>query len=326
MVVSLSEINISTIFIQILILYILALIGFGSARSGLLPENSSVVLSKFVMKISMPCTILHKMISADFTGEDYLNGIKLYFIAIIFLSLTLVFSCIVTKAGKLEDMTANVYKMQSMFGNVIFFAFPLFTALFGDMGVIYALFFNMGNDTFLWTIGVYLANRHKGGSILRNAKHLLNANTVSFVLGIIIMLTGAGDFLQGSFIEEVFSSVGSTTSPLSMIFIGMVLAGIKIKEFTSKKNIITMGALSVQKLLLVPILSIPVLLMFKDFLGEATIIIAVMQLAMPVGTLTVSLAAEYGSDYKFAAEGVMFTTILSIITMPVVVWVLKCFY
>lgn len=322
----LSEIDISTIFIQILILYILALIGFGSAKSGLLPENSSVVLSKFVMKISMPCTILSKMISSDFTKEDYFNGVKLYFIAIIFLSFTLIVSCVVSKIGKMDDMTANVYKMQSMFGNVIFFAFPLFTALFGDVGVIYALFFNMGNDTFLWTIGVWLANRHKGGSLLQNAKHLLNINTIAFVVGVIIMITGANDILRGTFISEIFSSIGATTSPLSMIFIGMVLAGVKLKDFISRKNIITLGELSLQKLLLVPVLSTFILLLFKDFLGEATIIIAVMQLSMPVGTLTVSLAAEYGSDYKFAAAGVMFTTILSIITMPAVVWVLKCFY
>lgn len=324
--VLLSEIDISTIFIQILILYILALIGFGSAKSGLLPETSSVVLSKFIMKISMPCTILSKMISSDFTAEDYMNGIKLYFIAIIFLFFTLIISCIITRACKIDDTTANVYKMQSMFGNVIFFAFPLFSALFGDMGVVYALFFNMGNDTFLWTIGVYLANRHKGGSLLQNAKHLLNINTFSFIIGIVIMLTGASGFLRGTFVAEVLSSVGNTTSPLSMIFIGMVLAGIKLKDFVNRKNLIALGALSFQKMLLVPVLSTLVLLLFKDFLGEATIIIAVLQLSMPVGTLTVSLAAEYESDYKFAAAGVMFTTILSIITMPLMVWVLKCFY
>ncbi|MBE7056524.1 MAG: AEC family transporter [Ruminococcaceae bacterium] len=324
--ISFSGIDISTIFVQIVILYILALIGFGSTKSGLLPENASVVLSKFVMRISMPCTILSKMISSDFTKEDYLNGIKLYFIAIVFLTITFFISCGATKAIKPGDAVSNVYKMQSMFGNVIFFAFPLFTALFGDVGVVYALFFNMGNDTFLWTIGVWLANKHKGGNFLQNAKHLVNVNTIAFVTGVIVMLSGLNTYLQGSFISEIFSSIGATTSPLSMIFIGMVLAGVKIKEFAGKKNLVSLAALSLQKLLLLPLISIGILLLFKDFLGEATIIIAVMQLSMPVGTLTVSLAAEYESDYKFAAAGVMFTTILSIITMPLVVWVLKCFY
>ncbi len=324
--ISFSGIDISTIFVQILILYILAFIGFGSAKSGILPENSSMVLSKFVMKISMPCTILSKMISSDFSKEDYFNGIKLYFIAIIFLTLTYLISCLVTKTLKVDDTTSNVYKLQSMFGNVIFFAFPLFTALFGDVGVIYALFFNMGNDTFLWTVGVWLANKHKGGNFKENVKHLLNVNTIAFVLGVAIMLTGLNDILKGTFVSDIFSSIGATTSPLSMIFIGMVLAGVKLKDFTGKKNVLTLGSLAVQKLLILPLMSTFILLLFKDFLGEATVIIAIMQLSMPVGTMTVSLAAESGSNYKFAAAGVMFTTILSIITMPLVVWVLKCFY
>ena len=53
---------------------------------------------------------------------------------------------------KLEDKSRNVYSMQTLFGNVIFFAFPLFEALFGDIGVLYALFFNIGNDLLLSAI------------------------------------------------------------------------------------------------------------------------------------------------------------------------------
>lgn len=326
MMLSISNIEISTIFTQILILYIFALIGFCAAKSGLFPSNASQVLSKFVMKISMPATILSKMIVSDFTWDDYKNGMKLYVIALIFLSISFFIACLFTKKANLMPATANVYKMQAMFGNVIFFAFPLFMALFGNQGILYALFFNMGNDTFLWTIGVYLANHHKGGDIKSNIKHLLNINTFSFIAGLIIMLTGIGGILRVSFAETVLTSVGNITSPMSMIFIGMVLAGINLKIFTTGKKILSLCVLSFQKLLLIPFISIPIFILMKDFLGESTILIAVMQLSMPVATLTVSIAAEYGSDYEFAAAGVLCTTIFSILTMPLVVWVLKCFY
>ena len=84
-----------------------------------------------------------------------------------------------------------------------------------------------------------------------------------------------------------------------------------------------LSLLSFQKLLLFPLCAIPILLAFRDFLGESVILITVLQLAMPVGTLTASLAAEYESDYVFAAQGVLITTVLSLGTMPLVTWVLQ---
>ena len=323
---SISHIEIPTVFTHILVLYIFVGIGFGSAKSGLFPENASQVLSRFVIRISMPATILSKMISADFTGEDYRNGGKLFVIALAFLGLTLLLACLVTRLLGLSEITANVYKMQAMFGNVIFFAFPLFLALFGDRGILYALFFNMGNDALLWTVGIWLASRHRGGGIKESIRHLLNINTFAFAGGLILMATGVGAVLRDTFIDTVLSSIGATTSPLSMIFVGMVLAGIPLKTFVTGKNFLALSALTLQKLLLVPLLSIPILLAVKEFLGEETILIAVMQLSMPTATLAVSLTAEYDSDYRFAAAGVLSTTVFSILTMPLVVWVLKCFY
>lgn len=332
---SISEIDVSTIFVQILILFALAFIGFGAAKSNYLPQNSAEVLSKFVVRVSMPMTILSKMLTADFSKEDYQNGIKLYLLAITFLAMTFFLACLVTKGLRISETAKNVYKMQAMFGNVIFFAFPLFLALFGDVGIIYALFFNMGNDTFLWTLGVFLANRHKGGSFRNNVRHLINANTITFAVGLLLMLTGVGRIMENSsyavcsvfyrVVSSVAAMVGSATSPLSMIFIGMILAGIQFSREKSAGKWMALTLLSFQKLLFFPLCAIPLLLAFRDFLGESVVLITVLQLAMPVGTLTASLASEYGSDYEFAAQGILITTVFSLGTMPLVVWILqKC--
>mgnify|MGYP002294035843 CR=1 FL=1 len=90
-----------------------------------------------------------------------------------------------------------------------------------------------------------------------------------------------------------------------------------------KKFIVIM--MSVQKLLIAPIL-IGAILLFavkQGWISDVVMMVAVMQFAMPVGTLTVSIAAEYDSDYEMAAEGVFISTLLSIFTLPLIAYLIK---
>ena len=61
----------------------------------------------------------------------------------------------------------------------------------------------------------------------------------------------------------------------------------------------------------------------QGLISDVVMMVAVMQLAMPVGTLTVSIAAEYDSDYQMAADSVFVSTLLSIITLPLIAYLLK---
>ena len=110
-------------------------------------ESSGVVLSKLVIKVAMPATILVKMLGADFTREDYINGIYIYVFAIIFLLLTLGISLFASRVMKLSDKTEGVYAIRPCWKRGVLCT-SAFLVLFGEEGVIYAMFFNMGNDTF----------------------------------------------------------------------------------------------------------------------------------------------------------------------------------
>ena len=282
-------------------------------------------------KVAMPATILVKMLGADFTREDYINGIYIYVFAIIFLLLTLGISLFASRVMKLSDKTEGVYAIQAMFGNVAFFALPLFLVLFGEEGVIYAMFFNMGNDTLLWSVGIFMVNRHKERDIKKNLKHMINANTIAFVLGILLMVTGLNQVLLDSkYFFSVYSTidyVASITTPMSMIFIGFILAGIKLNVGDFKKKVPIL-VLSFQRLLLVPFLSMAVFALLDGFglISESVVLITVLQLAMPIGTLTASLAMEYESDYFFATESVFISTLLSILTLPLISVLLKIIF
>ena len=305
-----DHLNTGTILTQILILFLLAAIGYVSGKTGYLPEKTGFVTSKLVMRITMPALILSKMLSADFSADNYFDGLKLMGIAFVFLLLIYVFTLPFTKIMKLEDKSRNVYSMQTLFGNVIFFAFPLFEALFGDIGVLYAL---------------YLAGKHKGGGIANGLKHIFNANMIMFLVGTVLVLTKVSEKLRGGVLYQTVDMIGAATSPLSMLFIGLVLAGAKSGFFKNMGKKLVVVMMSVQKLLIAPIL-IGAILLFavkQGWISDVVMMVAVMQFAMPAGTLTVSIAAEYDSDYEMAAQGVFVSTLLSIVTLPLIAYLIK---
>lgn len=333
---TIESIDVKVIISQIFILFLLALAGYISAKTKHLPEETGLIIAKLVMRLTMPMTILSKMLGTSFNGQDYIDGVKLYILAIVFLSISLGVSILVTTPLKIEETTKNIYKIQSMFGNVMFFAFPLFLALFGEKGIVYALFFNMGNDTFLWTIGIYLANKHKESNFKSNFKHLLNINTIVFGIGLILMFTGFSAWIAnistpvvkisyGVFYKTV-EMIGSTTSPLSMIFIGMILAKSNIRELLDFKKKYPLFILSFQKLIFVPIIALGILYFTRSWFSDLVIMIAVLQIAMPAGTTTASIAADAGSDYRYATEGIFLTTVLCLGTLPFVALLLKIMF
>ena len=85
-----EDLNTGTILSQILILYVLIAIGFIAGKTGYLPKTSGQVISKLVMRVTMPALILSKMLSADFSADNYFDGIKLIAIAVIFLLIVFV--------------------------------------------------------------------------------------------------------------------------------------------------------------------------------------------------------------------------------------------
>ena len=319
-----ENLDTGTILSQILVLFILAAIGFVSGKTGYLPEKAGTVVSKLVMRVTMPALILSKMLSADFSADNYFDGLKLVAVALVTLLMIFAITRPFTRLMKIPDKSRNVYCMQSLFGNVIFFAFPLFQALFGDIGVLYALFFNVGNDILLWTLGIYLAGKHKGGGFGNALKHILNMNMIMFIIGLILVLSNLSAKLKGGVVYQTADMIGKATSPLSMIFVGLVMASSKGMFKNLGKKMLSI-LLALQKQLIVPVLAGLVLLFAvkQGWISDVVMMIAVMQLAMPVGTLTVSIAAEYDSDYEMAADNVFVSTLLSIITLPLIAYLLK---
>lgn len=315
---------------QILILALLGITGFIAGKKKILPENTHKYISSIILKITMPFLVFTTMGNYSFTVQTLKNGFFIFVMGVVFILLGGFISLGPCKLMGIHEKTRNIYIAQSMFGNVIFMAYPLLKAMYGDEGIVYAIFYNIANDAILWTLGVYLFNRHNTKSWKENLSHLINPNTLAFLGGfLMIVLKGAFKFEETEVYKSVwdifystFYNLGHITIYLSMLFIGLILSTVKIKGIKDLVLRARYLVYSLFKLIIIPILAI---LLFKatgNFFNIFVKRIVVLQLAMPASTIVSALALEYGSDYNAATEGIFISTILSIITLPFIVYLL----
>ncbi|HHV99448.1 MAG TPA: AEC family transporter [Clostridiaceae bacterium] len=320
-----------TIIRQIVILVILALVGFISGKKKHLPENSGVVLSKFVVKVTLPSLIFTTLTGYDFSKQEIIDGCIVYICGLVFILFSFVIAKLISDRLKIDDAQKSIYKMLSTFGNIAYMGFPLLESLYGNRGLIYAIFFQLANDTLLWTLGIYLVNRQNTKSWRDNIKHLFNINTLAFAIGIVAIAVNFQELtrrfgLLGTVYKMVFDALnplGKSTTYISMIFIGLILSKATFRSVSDIFKKYSIFIFSFVKLLVIPVVAYIVLQFAGRNLDPLVLNVIVLQLAMPAGTIVSALTAEYNSDYQYATEGVFISTVLSVITLPLLLFILK---
>lgn len=322
--------QIMIIFNQIIILTLLGVTGFIAGKKKFLPEDSHKYISALILKITAPFLIFTTMGNYSFTNETLKNGVYIFIFGIVFILISGFVALGPCKVMCIKDKTKNIYISQSMFGNAIYMAYPLLKAIYGDIGIVYAIFYNIANDAMLWTLGVYLLNKHNSKDWKDNLSHLVNPNTIAFLGGIIMIAIkslfkiekiAAYDAVWNVF-YTTFNGLGHTTIYLSMIFIGLLLSNIKITGIQDVLYRSSYLVYSLFKLLVIPIIAIAFFRLTNTFFDVFVKRIVVLQLAMPASTIVSALALQYDSDYNAATESILVSTILSMFTLPFIVYLL----
>jgi predicted permease len=318
---------------QIIILGLIGLTGFAAGRRRWLPDNASTALSQVIVKITLPALILTTMSGYSFSRKVLTDGAWVFILSIVFLSFGFLVSTLACRMLKLPADTCNIYRMLSILGNIGFLAFPIINSMYGEKGILYSVFYMIVNDTAIWTVGVYFLNRHNSSSIKSDIRHFVNPNTISFVIGILFIITNFQGLIQKSDIAggiysllyNAFSPLGKTTSYLAMLFIGLILSEVKISSFSDIIKRYPIFILTFTKMLFVPTCALAVLTLLGSFVDPFVKSIVVLLLAMPSASLVPVLAAQFKTDYRFAAEAIFITTLLGTVTIPCMLLVIKLF-
>lgn len=316
---------------QIAVMLLLVLLGYFAGRTKYLPENSGVYISTLVIKVTAPCMILTTMAAYEFTDKTLRDGLSVSLYTICFMALACLIGLGASRLMKLEGAVANVFRAHIMFGNVGYLALPLFKAIFGEKGLVYAVFFIISHDILIWTAGVYLLNRHAGKNVKDNLRQLFNANTLSYTLGLIFALTNLHQIIMKSPVAgAVYNALYNTLSPLGnatlylvMIFVGLNLAENRaggLRELLRKHTTLTLVFI---KLLLIPGLAYVLLSLLGGGIDPFVRVILVLELSMPCATIIPALALQYGSDHRLATDNVVYTTLCAMFTLPLFLFLLN---
>ncbi len=299
----------------------MTLVGAIAYKTKAINKDNTNGLVKVIIKITLPLLIFTTFAGTELTDKILIN-FPFIFSASIFVVLVLfLLSNLSAKILHLNIENKALHNVHTMFGNVVFLGFPLLDALFpGGEGLIYATFFQLGHDTLMWTWGIYILNKGSKNKSSKNWKHLINPTTIAFVLGVLFLLT---NIKIPNLLFIPLNKIGHTTIYLSMIYVGSVLAAVKLKSLiTNFRSYI----LSFNKLLLGGLILFGVFKLLQIIginVPQKAIIVSVLQTTMPCMIIISVLAQEMGLNSKQAVENIFVSSVLSIITLPFVFWLIN---
>ena len=309
------------IFTQILILAILVLIGVIASRAKVITIDTKDFLAKIIFNITLPLMLLCNFSKINITPEILSNSLIIIGLTLFVLLFMLLFSWLTTRVFKMTYREASIFKAHSVFGNIIYLGFPLINALYGGEGLLYASMFQLVSNMLMWTVGVIILNQGKEFTLWQNVKHVLNPNTYAIILGFIMFLFS---IKLPSFLMKSLGGLGDSNTYLSMLYIGSMMFYTTLKGFLSNKEVYI---LTVNKLILVPLV---LLFLFAGinfiFPGKIDILVLsvlLMQASMPAMVNVVIMAKIFGADDQLGTANVFVSTIISLITLPLLLLMME---
>lgn len=298
------------VFNGVLSLSLIIFIGFLARKTEILNIEITKGLTTMLLNITLPLLIINSFI-IDFT-DDLKEKVYLSFlISFIIMLLSIFITKILLLPIKKENK--SILQFGIVFSNCGFMAFPIVESLFGVEGVIYTSIFNMFFTIFIWTYGYVLFNNKKDD--LKLSSILKKPAIIAVVVGIIIMIFS---IKIPSILTNTFSIVGSMTTPLSMIIIGSILATCNIKSYLKDINIYY-GSLI--KLIVLPLIIGFILKFFIPL--DSLYFTLILLVAMPSATMTTIFSENFNKDKEYASVFVFITTIFSIITIPIISYIIS---
>lgn len=292
---------------QMAVLFIIMVIGFWAFKKNMIDSTTSKKLSSIVVNIANPAMILSGVIgdTSQIQGRDLILTITASLIVYIAL---LAIGIILPKILAIPAKSVGTYSVMTVFSNIGFIGFPIISAVYGSGALLYASIFLIPYNILIYTYGIQMMKQ--GDKEAFHWKKVINIGVIFCIISIFIFIT---NIPIPNWIANTISTLSSLTAPLSMMVIGASFATMNIKKLFCDGKLLLF---SIIKLLVIPIIGT---LIAKQFIHNYALCGVIMiMLSTPVGSMTAMLAQEYNGDYELASKGVAITTLLSVLTIPIV--------
>lgn len=305
---------------NLLFLFTVIFIGFLGTKLNLFSTIVKDSVSELIVKVTAPILLFTTISSKPFSAQVVKNVFILILSAFVGIMILLLLGYITGSLFKLKGKTFYTHIFCSAFGNTGFLSFPLLYSIFGEKGVFFAASYNIMHDFLAWSLGLSIITRHNRE---KSKFGFVNANSIAvFVAFIIYLIKGILPHDIKTSYDRVFLTIydalnpfGKTTIYLSMFFIGCLLAEVSFKETL---NTSSAYAITLFKMVLLP-LGIMYLTKYLS-IDNFTRLIIVLQTGMPTAIISSVLSYRYDGDSHYATRTIFVTTLFSLITIPLLVF------
>lgn len=285
-------------------------IGWAAGRKGFFTEAENTKWSKFITDWLLPCLIFSS-ITKNFEAHRILELWTLPFIGFGIMFVSFLLGFILKKRLKTkDDDIIRTFHHCCVVNNFTFLPIIIIQNVFGESALSRLFFFNLGSHIGLWTIGVSILAKRNVKSTFSG---ILSPAIITILFSLFISVTGLKAFIPDTLIK-ISAYAGSAAVPLILLLIGATLYSVP-SGINGYENVY----LCLVRLLLLPCINI--LILKASGLPEDVFYIALVVAIMPVAVSSTPFAGRFGGSPAFAATAALFTTVCSMFTVPLWLWV-----
>lgn len=306
--------NPGDIFFNLTGLFLLIAVGYAAVKLHILPASSTKLLSSLLMQITLPATVLTSLVR-PFDPTFIQDGVLMVVLGTALFLLYGLLSFLLAPLFRVPQGRRGVWIFSSTFSNNGFMGFPVALALFQEQGLALAIFLSIPFNFLAYTMGPKLMCMDHGaedsGPTPSWRSILLTSVNCATVLGLVMYLT---QLSIPSVLSAPLTYLSNVTTPLSMLVTGMNLTGGKARDLLRDRDAFS---LSFMRLILLPVITWAILRLLP-ISNPLVVGVMLIIMSMPAASIGAILAESYHADKEFAARTVFVSSLLCLITLPLI--------
>ena len=306
--------DIREVFSRLLELFLMSGAGYAMVRLQILPPVAAKRFSSLLMNVTLPATILISLYR-PFDAAFLRSIVIIIGLGLLCFGLYVGISALLSRPFRVPDGRRGMWILACTISNNGAMGYPVTLALFGEEGLVLAVFLSVSFNLLACTVGPKLVCMDRGGvkgvPAVSLRTLLFSAVNLAALLGAVIYVA---QLPIPSMLESPLTALSNMTTPLSMLIIGISLSSGKIRTILRDRDVFSASFL---RLVLLPVLTWALLLPLpvEDPRVKGVLLII---MAMPCAAFVSILAEEYEVNVEFAAELVFLSSLLCMITIPLI--------
>ena len=289
-------------------LFVFLGIGYILGKRGIITQKGRAEITALVLDIMLPANIISAFLDQKISSDLMHQSLTVLIAIFALQAVSVILGHILYPRSKFAEEDRKIFRYSTINTNASFVALPILSSIMGSLGSILTSMAMIPIRISLWTVGIAIFINEKDTAKKIKAV-LLNPCMVAQYIGFIFMLLPV---TWPSFIKQTFSIVGSGTTFLSMMIVGIAVSQIELKHLF-RPSVMYYCAL---RLIVIPLLLLAVMKLLNT--DETAMAVCVVIAGVPAGSFTAMMAARYHSNETLAGQVVLMSTLFSVITLPLV--------